>query len=114
MREFDKKYGTSVALRVAEIVLRDRGGRYQSGFRADAQHRRTGGADQHHCGGTEEIHLGQDPCQLPGGLHRYPVDRHRLLCLGRYHGAVVVGFAVAYAAMFGFDKLREALQKIKG
>ena len=29
-------------------------------------------------------------------------------------GAVVVGFAVAYAAMFGFDKLREALQKIKG
>ena len=29
-------------------------------------------------------------------------------------GAVVVGFAVAYAAMFGFDKLREALKKIKG
>ena len=28
-------------------------------------------------------------------------------------GAVVVGFAVAYAAMFGFDKLREALGKIK-
>lgn len=28
-------------------------------------------------------------------------------------GAVVVGFAVAYAAMFGFDKLREALGKIR-
>lgn len=28
-------------------------------------------------------------------------------------GAVVVGFAVAYAAMFGFDKLREALGKIQ-
>lgn len=27
--------------------------------------------------------------------------------------AVVVGFAVAYAAMFGFDKLREALEKIQ-
>lgn len=27
--------------------------------------------------------------------------------------AVVVGFAVAYAAMFGFDKLREALGKIR-
>lgn len=28
-------------------------------------------------------------------------------------GAVVVGFAVAYAAMFGFDKLKEALGKIQ-
>lgn len=28
-------------------------------------------------------------------------------------GAVVVGFAVAYAAMFGFDKLREALGKVQ-
>ena len=27
--------------------------------------------------------------------------------------AVVVGFAVAYAAMFGFDKLKEALGQIK-
>lgn len=27
--------------------------------------------------------------------------------------AIVVGFMVAYAAMFGFDKLREALEKIK-
>ena len=32
-----------------------------------------------------------------------------------YHwaAAVVVGFLVAYAAMFGFDKLREALEKIR-
>lgn len=28
-------------------------------------------------------------------------------------GAVVLGFAVAYAAMFGFDKLKEALGKIQ-
>ena len=27
--------------------------------------------------------------------------------------AVVVGFAVAYAAMFGFDKLKEAIQQMK-
>ncbi len=27
--------------------------------------------------------------------------------------AVVVGFAVAYAAMFGFDKLKEAISQIK-
>lgn len=27
--------------------------------------------------------------------------------------AVVAGFAVAYAAMFGFDKLQEALREIK-
>ena len=27
-------------------------------------------------------------------------------------GAVVLGFLVAYAAMFGFDKLREALSKV--
>lgn len=27
-------------------------------------------------------------------------------------GAVVAGFLVAYAAMFGFDKLREALSKV--
>lgn len=27
-------------------------------------------------------------------------------------GAIVVGFLVAYAAMFGFDKLREALAQI--
>lgn len=30
-----------------------------------------------------------------------------------YVAAVVVGFAVAYAAMFGFDKLKEALGQIK-
>lgn len=29
-------------------------------------------------------------------------------------GAVVVGFMSAYAAMFGFDKLREAVQSIGG
>lgn len=29
-------------------------------------------------------------------------------------GAVVLGFLVAYAAMFGFDKLKEALEKLKG
>ena len=29
-------------------------------------------------------------------------------------GAVVVGFMSAYAAMFGFDKLREADQSIRG
>ena len=29
------------------------------------------------------------------------------------YAAVVVGFAVAYAAMFGFDKLKEALGQIK-
>lgn len=28
-------------------------------------------------------------------------------------GAVVLGFLVAYAAMFGFDKLREALGKVQ-
>lgn len=27
--------------------------------------------------------------------------------------AVVVGFAVAYAAMFGFDKLKEAIQQMQ-
>lgn len=27
--------------------------------------------------------------------------------------AVVVGFAAAYAAMFGFDKLKEAIQQMK-
>ena len=30
-----------------------------------------------------------------------------------YVAAAVVGFAVAYAAMFGFDKLKEALGQIK-
>nr|DAG85687.1 MAG TPA: holin [Caudoviricetes sp.] len=29
-------------------------------------------------------------------------------------GAVVLGFLVAYAAMFGFDKLKEVLEKLKG
>lgn len=29
-------------------------------------------------------------------------------------GAVVLGFLVAYAAMFGFDKLKEVLEKVKG
>ena len=28
-------------------------------------------------------------------------------------GAIGMGFAVAYAAMFGFDKLKEALQQIR-
>ena len=28
--------------------------------------------------------------------------------------AVVVGFMVAYAAMFGFEKLKEALEKVSG
>lgn len=28
-------------------------------------------------------------------------------------GAIVVGFMVAYAAMFGFDKLKQALEGIK-
>ncbi len=30
-----------------------------------------------------------------------------------YVAAVVVGFMVAYAAMFGFDKLKETLNKLK-
>lgn len=29
-------------------------------------------------------------------------------------GAIVLGFLVAYAAMFGFDKLKEVLEKLKG
>lgn len=28
-------------------------------------------------------------------------------------GAIILGFLVAYAAMFGFDKLKEALSQIK-
>lgn len=28
--------------------------------------------------------------------------------------AIVVGFMVAYAAMFGFEKLKEALEKVSG
>lgn len=41
------------------------------------------------------------------GLHGYAVMWYYVAA------AVVVGFAVAYAAMFGFDKLKEALGQIK-
>lgn len=40
---------------------------------------------------------------------------YKVITLLWYHwaAAVVVGFLVAYAAMFGFDKLKEALGKVQ-
>ena len=61
-------------------------------------------------------------CKEADGSHRKIIDlynSHKPLARGyavMWHpvaAAVVVGFAVAYAAMFGFDKLKEALGQIK-
>ena len=41
-------------------------------------------------------------------IHTIPITWYLVI------GAVVVGFMSAYAAMFGFDKLREAVQSIGG
>lgn len=78
---------------------------------------------QHHRGGPETGHVGEDahePAAIIVAMVLTLVAFFGYMAFMGYAvmwyyvaAAVVVGFAVAYAAMFGFDKLKEALGQIK-
>jgi hypothetical protein len=79
-------------------------------------------AGEYHRSGGEEGHLGKDP-DVASGCDRIPrPDADGVLCvlvLCESASAVVlccrgggVGLLVAYAAMFGFDKLKEILMSL--